>query len=246
MDQAMNFWIKRLIIVITLLGLITAALFNLDFLMSLDEKFFGDKTEVNQVENNIADGTNTTVDGNQATDKPTNGNTPQKNKKDKEAYSKNAAAAGLSRFYASINPEEDDGPKIINGLVFLPKPKGSLEKYMEARRMVTRPLPKKWKGSKKSFAFREGQTLYQKLTEFAKKDKLEVIWRLNHDLLVKAPFRINKSLFQMAYKIGQAMSGHYPGGVSTYFCYKHRAIVLIEYTNKYLDEQCILLKGRSY
>ena len=117
---------------------------------------------------------------------------------------------------------------------------------MEARRMVTRPLPKKWKGTTKSYAFRKGQTLYQKLSEYAKKDKLEVIWRLNRDLLVKDPFRINKNLFKMAYQIGQAISGHFPGGVSTYFCYKHRAIVLIEYSNKYLNKQCILLKSSSY
>jgi len=240
----MNFWLKRIIIALIIVGLALTVFLNIDYLMSFNDSLMSNETAA-QVDK---DNATTLVKNEDTTNNSSQTEAPvkQKTKGKVKSYSKNAAAEGLSRFYASINPEEGNGPKIVNGVVFLPDPKDNLEKFMEARRMVTRPLPKKWKGTKKSYVFREGQTLYQKISEYAKKDKLEVIWRLNRDLLVKDPFRINKGLFKMAYQIGQALNGHFPGGVFTYFCYKHRALVFIEYHNKYLDKQCILLKGSSY
>ncbi len=229
----MNFWLRKLIFGVILGGIAFGVLNNLEFLLSLDETFFlgSDSEQVTAAENAQA-----------ATKLAEQNKNPQRTKK-KEEY-KNAAAEGLSRFYASINAKSDGkGPKIRNGVVFLPEPHGSLSKLMEARRMVTRPLPRKWHGQKKSQAFRKGHTLFQKLSKYANDDGLEVIWRLNRDLVVKDAFRINKSILKMAYQVGQALNGHFKGGVSTYFCYKHRAIVLIEYSDEYLEKQCILLKS---
>jgi toxin co-regulated pilus biosynthesis protein Q len=225
----MRFWLRYIIFTVIIIGLAVAAYLNMDLLLSYIED-----TPAEQVASSS---------DKKADSASTEATKTKKKAKKKQPYTKNAAAEGLSRFYASINPDDKGkGPKIRNGVVFLPDPTDNLEKFMEARRMVTRPLPKKWKGTKQSYAYRKGETLYQKLSEYAKQDKLEVIWRLNRDLLVKDPFRINKDIFKMSYQVGQALSGRFAGGVFTYFCYKHRAIVLIEYANKYLDKQCILLK----
>jgi len=221
----MNFWLRNIILGIILVAIAFALLSNVDFFISLT----GNTKPVNE------ESVSTETDKNKhQNSKVTNKNT---------SYSKNAAAEGLSRFYASLNPDlADKGPKIRNGIVYLPDPKGDLKKILEARRMVTRPLPKKWQGIKKPQPFREGQTLYQKLTEYANEEGLDVIWRLNKDLLVKSPFRINKEITKMSLQIGQAVNGLFEGGVATYFCYKHRAIVFIEYQNDYLDKECLLLK----
>jgi hypothetical protein len=156
--------------------------------------------------------------------------------------SKNAAADGLSRFYANLHGDDDSsGPKIRNNIVYLPDPKGDIVKLLEARRMVTRPLRKNWRGSNKNHPFRLGETLFQKLSEYANDEGLEVIWWLNRDFVVKDPFRINKEIIKTAYQVGNAVGGHFPEGINVYFCNQQRALVLIDLPIPYLDEECILL-----
>lgn len=161
---------------------------------------------------------------------------------------KNSAAEGLSNFYASINDfdEDDDGPRIIKNIVYLPEPKGSrndLIKRLEAKRMITRPLRKNWNGTTTSRRFSIGETLYQKLSEYAHEDGLEVIWWLNRDLVVKDPFRINHNIVKTAHLIGKAVEGHFINGLSSYFCYQQRTIVMIDEGFDYLNEECILLSS---
>ncbi|MGB1263471.1 MAG: TcpQ domain-containing protein, partial [Cognaticolwellia sp.] len=156
--------------------------------------------------------------------------------------SKNAAAEGLSRFYANVHGEMDeDGVKIRNNIVYLPEPKGDLEKILEARRLITRPLRQNWTGKTDNHPFRQGETLFQKLSEYAKANGLEIIWWLNRDFLVKDAFRINKNIISTSYQIGNAIEGHFENGLSVYFCYQQRTIVLIDNTPSYLVNECLLL-----
>ncbi len=158
----------------------------------------------------------------------------------------NAAAEGLSRFYANLHgTDADDGPRVRNNIVYLPEPKGDLVEILEARRLVTRPLRKNWSGSTENRPFRKGETLHQKLLEYAKQDGLEVIWWLDRDFIVKDPFRINKDIVDTAYRVGQAINGHFVDGLSTYFCYQQRTLVLIEKESSYLDEECTLLPQKK-
>jgi len=164
----------------------------------------------------------------------------------KQSKSKNAAAEGLSRFYANLHGDDDSsGPKIRNNIVYLPEPKGDIVKLLEARRMVTRPLRRNWRGSNENHPFRLGETLFQKLSEYANDEGLEVIWWLNRDFLVKDPFRINKEIIKTAFQVGKAVEGHFQEGIEVYFCYQQRALVLINLDIPYLDEECILLPEKS-
>jgi hypothetical protein len=160
--------------------------------------------------------------------------------------SNNAAADGLSRFYANLHGDDDSsGPKIRNNIVYLQDPKGDIVKLLEARRMVTRPLRKNWRGTNENHPFRLGETLFQKLSEYANDEGLEVIWWLNRDFLVKDPFRINEEIVQTAYQVGKAVEGHFPEGIKVYFCHQQRALVLIDLNIPYLDEECILLPANA-
>jgi hypothetical protein len=155
---------------------------------------------------------------------------------------KNAAADGLSRFYANLHGDDNSsGPKIRNNIVYMQAPKGDIVKLLEARRLVTRPLRKTWRGVNENFPFRLGETLFQKLSEYANSEGLEVIWWLDKDFLVKDPFRINKGIIKTAYQVGKAVEGHFPEGIKVYFCYQQRSLVLINLVEPYLDEECILL-----
>ena len=71
--------------------------------------------------------------------------------------------------------------KLENNIVYLPDPKGDLEKILEARRLITRPLRKNWTGKTDSHPFRLGETLFQKLSQYSQENGLEVIWWLNRD-----------------------------------------------------------------
>ncbi|WP_448569290.1 TcpQ domain-containing protein [Thalassotalea ganghwensis] len=160
--------------------------------------------------------------------------------------SKNAAAEGLSRFYANLRGTDDEtGPRVKNNIVYLPEPRGDLVEMLKAKQMVTRPLRSNWRSSTKNAPFRPGFTLNQKLSEYAEESGLEVIWWLDKDFLIKDPFRINKDIVQMAYQIGKGIEGHFPNGLRSYFCYKHRSIVLTEKTYDYLDEECTYLDGNK-
>ena len=155
--------------------------------------------------------------------------------------SDNAAAEGLSNFYAKIYGDNSK-KKIRNNVIFLPDPQGDIVKILQAREMVVRPFSKNWRGSEASRPFRKGETLYQKLVEYAESDGLEVLWWLNKDFIVKDPFRIEKNMLKTAKQVGQAVSGHFPEGISSYFCYRQRTLVFINEPPSYLDEECILLK----
>ncbi|GHE84279.1 TcpQ domain-containing protein [Thalassotalea profundi] len=157
---------------------------------------------------------------------------------------KNAAAEGLSRFYANLRgTDEESGPRVKNNVVYLPEPKGDLVDILIAKKMVTRPLRSNWRSNNKNAAFRVGFTLNQKLSEYAQESGLEVIWWLDKDFLVKDPFRINKDIVQMTYQISQAIQGHFEEGIKAYFCNQHRTLIITEKSYEYLDEECILLDG---
>ena len=216
----MAFWIKNFIFLSILLVLAYFLFANQDALFSPDE--------AQQV---AAEDVNAKADAMAVTEKKV---TPKKKS--------NAAADGLSKFYANLHGSDPaDGPQIRNNIVYLPEPKGDLVELLEARRMVTRPLRDNWTGTKENRPFRKGNTLYQKLVEYAEPEGLEVIWWLNRDFVVKDAFRINKSIVDTAYWVGKAIAGHFPDGLSAYFCNQQRTLVLIEKELSYLDDVCILL-----
>jgi len=224
----MNFWLRNIILAVILVGLAAALLLNQELLFSLSQDAADDIVAT------------TTDFHHDAQTKPAAIEQVKEGVGAKK--SKNAAADGLSRFYANLHGDSDEkGPKIRNNIVYLPEPKGDLEKILEARRLTTRPLRKNWTGKTESHPFRLGETLFQKLSEYAQDNGLEVIWWLNRDFLVKDAFRVNKNIITTSYQVGKAIEGHFENGLSIYFCYQQRAIVLIEHDIPYLANECMLL-----
>lgn len=216
----MIFWIKNIVFLIVLVALAY-------YLIANEEELFSEPKEE--------------VVTTASPQKPITKTKPVVDKKQK-----NAAAEGLSRFYANLHgTDSGSGPRIRNNIVYLPEPKGDLVEILEARRLVTRPLRRNWRGTVDNRPFRKGQTLHQKLVEYANSDGLEVIWWLDRDFLVKDPFRINKDIVDTAYWVGKAIGGHFQDGLSSYFCYQQRTLVLIEKELAYLDEECTLLPQKK-
>lgn len=231
----MNFWIRNIILGIFLTALAWAFLANQDFLLALDGSL--DKVE------------ESTLDSKQATEDSSQQDAEKKASKYQQGRtSTNAAAAGLSKFYANLHGDMDGkGPKVRNNIVYLPDPKGNIAELLQAREMVVRPYKKNWQGSIESRPFRRGQTLNQKLAEYSQKDGVELIWWLNRDYIIKDPFRIEKDILTTSFQVAKAIEGHFESGLSIFFCNRQRAIVVIESAPQpYLDEECILLKSKSY
>ncbi|WDE04225.1 hypothetical protein SG34_023225 [Thalassomonas viridans] len=228
----MKFWLPKIIFGLILISLAFFLLKNQDFIFAPSDR----GGQVAEIELPVQQRESTSIKD--TTIKP------QTRAVSKE--SSNAAAEGLSRFYASINSDlGKKGPRIKNHVVYLPDPKGDIDKLLEARRLVTRPLRANWQGDKESRPFRVGQTVFQKLSEYAEDNGLQVIWWLNRDFLVKDPFRINKNIIDTAYQLGKGVEGHFENGVSTFFCYRHRTLVLIDLPTEYIKKECTLLKSKT-
>jgi hypothetical protein len=230
----MGFWVRNIIFAIILIVLAYGFFANEDFSLSLDG------TPEQEIVTEVAT-------PKESTPEPAPAKTSTNPQSLQNKKSSNAAAEGLSNFYAKIYGDGIDGkgPKIRNNIIFLPEPRGNLIEILQAREMTVRPYRDSWQGTTASRSFRKGQTLYQKLAEYAKQDGIEIIWWLNRDFIIKDPFRIEKNILKTAYQIGEAVAGHFPEGINSYFCYRQRTLVFINEAPKYLDEECLLLKPKS-
>ena len=218
----MGFWIRNAIIAVVLIGLAVAFYLNKDLLLALDQEEPQTTTEA-------------AVEAASESSKDSTASTQKKPQTQQKKV--NAAADGLSNFYAKIYGDKEDR-KIRNNVIFLPDPEGDLVKILQAREMIVRPYSKSWNGNKASRSFRKGETLYQKLSEYSTDEGLEVIWWLNKDFIIKDPFRIDKNILKTARQIGNAVAGHFPEGINTYFCYRQRTLVLVNEPPAYLNEEC--------
>lgn len=230
----MGFWIRNIIFAIILISLAFAFFANQDFLLSLNDSFEQETaTEVATLK--------------EPTPEPTPTTTTKNPKYQQGRKPANAAAEGLSNFYAKIYGDgiDKNGPRIRNNIIFLPEPKGDLVEILQAREMMVSPYRATWQGETASRAFRKGQTLYQKLAEYAEQEGLEIIWWLDRDFIIKDAFRINKNILKTAYQIGEAVAGHFPEGISSFFCYRQRTLVFINEAPEYLIEECALLKPKN-
>jgi hypothetical protein len=213
----MSFWIRNAIIATVLIGLAIAFFLNKELLLSFNQN----EVQTLNTENKENSSSETT----------------QYKQGQKTG---NAAADGLSNFYAKIYGDKKKR-KIVNNVIFLPEPEGDLVKLLQAREMIVRPYSRSWSGEQVSRAFRKGETLYQKLTQYSTEEGLEILWWLNKDFIIKDPFRINKDIVKTARQIGNALSGHFPEGINTYFCYRQRTIVFVNEPIAYLNDECIHL-----
>lgn len=240
----MGFWIRNIFFAIILIGLAYTFFANQDLLLSLNASLEQEASTETVRPKKVTP--KPTPKANTTSTAPTTSTTknPQYQQVKKPA---NAAAEGLSNFYAKIYGDGigTKGPKIRNNIISLPDPHGNLIEILQTREMEVRPYQESWQGTISSRPFRKGQTLYQKLVEYAEQDDLKVIWWLNRDFIIKDAFRIDKNILTTAYQIGAAVSGHFPEGISSYFCYRQRTLVFISEAPEYLDKECVLLKSKN-
>ena len=90
--------------------------------------------------------------------------------------SKNAAAEGLSRFYASIRNQVKSNKERDQYVLSLKKPDQTVDRVLAERTRTVTPMPASWTGSVEPRRFENGSTLKDVLVEYAKSEGIELYW----------------------------------------------------------------------
>lgn len=155
--------------------------------------------------------------------------------------SKNAAAEGLSRFYASIRNQVKSNKERDQYVLSLKKPDQTVDRVLAERTRTVTPMPASWTGSVEQRRFENGSTLKDVLVEYAKSEGIELYWYLSKDYVVKDHFRVDSNFTSALYQVGRAINDDFEHEVYTYFCNKQRAAVITELPSEYVRANCLKL-----
>ncbi|SFB81916.1 TcpQ domain-containing protein [Pseudoalteromonas denitrificans] len=159
--------------------------------------------------------------------------TPSKEKKS------NAAADGLSSFYASIRGSLDRVSAGSDFVKDIKMPTTKLTTALKERAEIVRPSTAKWRGTVQSRRFESGKMLKSIMNQYAKDEGIAFYWYLNKDYKVKHNFRVENNFVATLYQVGKAIDSDFEYDVKTFFCYKHRAAVITEKPSLFVRENCI-------
>ncbi|TMO10482.1 toxin co-regulated pilus biosynthesis Q family protein [Pseudoalteromonas sp. S558] len=154
-------------------------------------------------------------------------------------HSKNAAAEGLSRFYASIQNKSKNDKERGNFVLKLAAPEQTLDRVLTERTRIVDPMPTNWAGKIEPRRFESGTTLKEALSEFAENEGITLYWYLDKDFVVKDYFRVDNDFTSTFYQIGRAINDEFEYEVYTYFCHKQRAAIITEKPSEFVRANCV-------
>ncbi|WP_404341021.1 TcpQ domain-containing protein [Pseudoalteromonas mariniglutinosa] len=157
--------------------------------------------------------------------------------------SKNAAAQGLSRFYASLRNQVNKSNERDKFVLTLSSPDISLDAVLTQRARVVEPMPANWTGGVQPRRFENGSTLKDVLSKYADGENITLYWYLGKDYVVKDHFRVDSTFISTLYQVGRAINDDFENEVYTYFCFKQRAAVITELPSQYVRENCRRLRS---
>ena len=116
---------------------------------------------------------------------------------------KNAAAQGLSRFYAALRNQVNDKNNERDKYVLkLPTPETSLDVALFEREKVVEPSSPNWTGDIVPRRFENGTTLKDVLSDYARNEDIVLYWYLSKDYVVKDHFRVDSNFVSALYQVG--------------------------------------------
>ena len=158
----------------------------------------------------------------------------------KYSTQQNAAAKGLSDFYAKIRDAVDTNRPNGNKFVLYNElPEETMTSTLQKRRLVVKPSPRDWKGDTKERNFSKGDTLKAQLTHFAREEGIELYWYLQRDYVVKHIMNVESDFVVALYKVAEAIDGDFPGKVIAYYCPNERAAIITNKPDTYVSQNCV-------
>lgn len=152
----------------------------------------------------------------------------------------NKAADGFSEFYGKIRGSIADGAKQLSEFkINLPDTSDKLTGQLVQRGKVTIPGNENWRGQVIDRRFREGDTVKNKLTEYARAEGLELYWTLPRDYVIKQYFQTDTSLIETLHEVAVAIAPDFSSPVLAYYCPLERAAVITDKANNHLQQFCI-------
>lgn len=153
----------------------------------------------------------------------------------------NAAAEGLSRFYASIRNKASINKDRDNFVIKLEKPTLNINRALHQRSFVVKPMPSSWSGEIGPRRFQRDSTLRTVLTQYANNEGITLFWYLDKDYVIKDHFRIDSSFNSALYRVGRSINDDFENEIHTFFCPNQRAAIITELPTEYVRSNCLHL-----
>ncbi|MFT5163703.1 MAG: hypothetical protein ACI9FJ_002300 [Alteromonadaceae bacterium] len=152
------------------------------------------------------------------------------------------AAKGLSDFYGKVKEELlGNGKTIGDGFVLkLDKPTLSVDEQLQNRAQIVTPGSYKFTGEVEDRHFRSGETIKDILSEYAAKEGIVLIWRLEKDYIIKHYFQVESNLVSTIGSVAKALDSDFERDVFGYYCPRERAAVITYDSSSYLKSNCKL------
>lgn len=157
------------------------------------------------------------------------------------------AAAGLSNFYGKV--KEDllgNSNKLGDGFVLkLKKPNITIDQQLQNRARMVTPGNPKFEGEFVDRRFRSGDTVKDKLSEYAEDEGIELFWRLERDYIIKHNFQVSSSFVEALGSVAKAIDSDFERDVYAYYCSRERAAIVTYETSDYMSSNCKLADSKN-
>ncbi|MEH8019792.1 TcpQ domain-containing protein [Rheinheimera metallidurans] len=154
--------------------------------------------------------------------------------------SANVAAEGFSDFYSKVRSSISVGVKELSKFkIALPDTSDKLTQLLQQRSRVVVPGDVNWRGTVVDRRFRDGETVKNKLTEFAQAEGIALFWTLPRDYVVKQYFQTETTLIETIHEIAVAIAPDFQSPVLAFYCPRERAAVITDKINAHLQQYCM-------
>jgi hypothetical protein len=150
-------------------------------------------------------------------------------------------ARGLTDFYteyrlSATDPQQEELGDFVIGL----NPSNeSVDNRLRNMENSGKSPANGWVGEHKFRSFKPGKTLREAITEYAEAEGMQVFWELDQDFIVKSHFQMDNTITGSLHTLAKAIDSNFDGEVMTYFCPRHRTLVITEKLNNYLSKNCV-------
>jgi hypothetical protein len=156
------------------------------------------------------------------------------------AQTRKNPAKGLTQFYTEYRLSATDAKQEELGdfVIGLNPPNASIDDRLRSMENSGKSSANGWVGEHKFRSFKPGKTLREAITEFAQAEGMQVFWELDQDFIVKNHFQMDDTITGSLHTLAKAIDSNFNGDVITYFCPKHRTLVITNESNAYLRNNC--------
>ncbi len=96
----------------------------------------------------------------------------------------------------------------------------------EQARLQNDPVTLNWRGLVKVRWFMADDTLKSNAERIAAEENMALIWWLDKDYVVRAPFQVNAELLQSLDRLARSLNSHHPGNPQAFLCPRQRTILI--------------------